>query len=742
MLRTLFCTVALALAASGADVRTASDIAAALQQARLDPEQTYRVRELQLSRGDIKLYLTDGLLSFVTPVAGRTFGAVFTTYGIDTGDAEVLVMPPPRSERVSLASFTNSPNLDEHFHSVLLLFSDDSAAELLSQIQSRPVRKAAELGAQLAPKLNPGVQEVISEVIVRLVGSLLDNHKRADGFFYSLIVGQRLGNFDVLYDPLEFEPVSIGRLAAAGEGQPGFQLWTSFRPRQAAHFATPAIRIAEYSIDTTIRPDLSLRAAARFQYTPDSSEGRVLTFALSEKLTVVSAAIDENPVEVFQSQAPAEPGMKTSRIFLVVSAAPTAPGRQHRIDIRYEGSVIRQTGDGSYFVDERNAWYPISGTIFTNFDLTFHCPEHLRLVSTGELVSDEVADGVRVVHRRTQSPEHLAGFNLGEYELVAEMQGLYRVECFSNKASPRQDPHLVAKQTEGILDDYTRRWMQLPIHSVAVSPVPAYFGQGFPGLIYLSMISYLRPEDRPPQLRNPRLDTFFSEMLLPHEIAHQWWGNLVSAADYRTAWVMEAMANYSALQLLEREKGAAALEAVLAQYQQDLLSTDKGKTMESAGPVDFGSRLLDNSGLTAWHVILYEKGTWILHMLRQRLGDAAFNRMQVRLLEKFTAKPLTNEDFRDLLSEFVPDGQPDKDLSDFFDAWVYGMGIPNMALHGSDLEISGVDDAFSADVPLRCHSKTAKEQIRWVRATSGANPLDPSYGACDLPSASSFLYAR
>jgi hypothetical protein len=747
--------------AAAAEAPTPADVAAALQHATLDAGQTYRVRDLELSRGDIRLYLTDGTLSFVSPAAGRTFAAVFTIAGSDTGDAEVLVLPPQRSERASLASFIKTPNLDEHITSALLLFSDKTASELKAQIEDRPVRKAPEIAAQLAPNVNPAVEEVISQINVRLTGSVLDNHAPENGFFYALFIGRTLGNFDLLYEPTEFEPVSIGRLGATPQG-PSFQLWTSFRPRRLPAFVAPPVRTSDYRIETTVRPDLSMAVTARFDLTPDSSDGRVLSFAMSEKLKVLSGMIDGNPAEVVQRSSPSATEVKSLSTFLLVSATPVAPGRPHTVEVRYEGSVIRKTTNGFYFVDDRNTWYPASGTALANFDLTFHCPASLRLVSTGEPLSEEVANGVRTVHRKTLIPEHLAGFNLGEYEIAASRQGRYPVECFSNSAAPREDPHSILDATENILDEYTRRWMPLPIHNVAVSPVPGYFGQGFPGLIYLSTLSYLRPEDRPAQLRNPRLDMFFSEMLLPHEIAHQWWGNLVVAADYRTNWLMEAMADYSALQVVEREKGAAALAAVLEQYRKDLLQKDplqngllqnellqndpahqeNGRTIESAGPVDFGSRLLDNNGPLTWHVVLYEKGAWILHMLRRRLGDAAFTQMQVRLLQQFAAHPLTNEDFRKLLSDFVPAGQPDRSLSGFFDAWVYGTGIPKMSLGGGDLQLSGVDEDFSVDVPLRCRSHAGPDSIKWVRATSGSNPLELSPGAaCALPSPDEFLYA-
>ena len=58
-------------------------IIAALHQISLDPERTYHVRDLQLARGDIKIYLTEGVLSFATTVVNRRLAAVFTIEGIE-----------------------------------------------------------------------------------------------------------------------------------------------------------------------------------------------------------------------------------------------------------------------------------------------------------------------------------------------------------------------------------------------------------------------------------------------------------------------------------------------------------------------------------------------------------------------------------------------------------------------------------------------------------------------------------
>ncbi|MBV9295276.1 MAG: hypothetical protein JO145_06845 [Acidobacteriaceae bacterium] len=747
MIRAFGCLLALVPALYAAQNPSGAEIAASVEQMSLDPQQTYRVRELNIARGDIKIYLSEGVLSFVTPVGGRSVAAVFTTQGVEAGDAEILVLPPQRSERASLAAFAKTPNLDEHFSTAIFLFSDETAKELLAQINERPVHKSAETAGEIGSIFNPVLRSVTSQIEVRLVQTLLDNHDPAQGFFYGLIAGREAGTFDVMYEPTDFEPVSMGRVATLNDGQQKFQLWTSFRPRRAPPFVRAPSGLSDYQIDTAIRPDLSLSATARLSVIPKKEDGRILPFDLSERLGVRSATIDGKPVEVFQHASVRFSDLKTSGTFLLVSDVPLTPGRQYSVEIRYEGSVIHQTGEGSYFVDERNAWYPYRSPMLTNFDLTFRCPNRLRLVSTGELISDQIEGGVRIVHRRTRVPEPLAGFNLGDYDF-AEEHGQYRVECYANKAriavSNELDEGLeeISKDTGRILDYYTRLWSPLPIRSVAVSPVPGYFGQGFPGLIYLSSISYMRREDRPPQLRTPRMDTFFSGLLLPHEVAHQWWGNIVTAADYRTGWLVEAMANYSALQFLEKTEGTATVNAALEGYRDDLIHEENGKTVESAGPVDFGQRLVDTAGTPAWHAIIYEKGTWVLHMLHQRLGDENFRKMEERMLQEYASKPISNEDFRKVASNFVPAEQPDGTLGLFFDTWVYGTGIPKMRLKtagkNTELDLSGVDEDFTADVPLTCKSKEGRQQTRWVRVSNGSNTVEAN--GCELPSSHAFLY--
>ncbi len=738
----LCCAIATGIPIFASESLTAARIAGALGHIEVDSQQAYHVRDLEISRGDIKIYLTDGILAFATPIAGRAIAAVFTAALSETGDAEVLLLPPQRSERASLASFTNTPNLDEHFGSALFVFSDGTAKELESQLQQATMRPDPGAAPQLAGSFNPILRNICTQIDVSLVEALLDNHSQANGFFYAVIGGRHLGSFDVSYQPDEFEPVSIGQVSASDKQ---YKLWSSFRPRHLPPFIPPPPRISDYKIDATIQRDLSLSATAGFIVQATARNGRVLSFNLSEHLQVESASIDGQTVEVFQQASPRLAGLKRSGTFLIVAPAALRPGARYQVQVRYQGSVIRQTATG-YFVDDRTTWYPFRGPMLTTFDLTFHCPEQLHLVSTGEPVSEAVVNGIRTVHRKTQVPEALAGFNLGDYEIRSFDQGRYRIDLYIERSAEHVLDTNLAKETADVLDQYSQRWSGLPIHSLAVSPIDGYFGQGFPGLIYLSNISYIRPQDRPAALRDSRMNIFFSDLLLPHEVAHQWWGNIVRQSDYRTGWLTEAMANDSALQYLERFKGKTAVDAVLNSYREDLMSPVNGKPIESAGPIDFGQRLIETANFAVWHVITYEKGSWILRMLRERLGEDGFTRLQVRMLQDFAAKPISNEDFRELASTFVPAGQPDHSLVLFFDTWVYSTGVPKLTLRRSgrnfNLNVSGVADDFSVDVPLRCKLPDGKEQTDWVRAVTGANAITAKAKGetCRLPAMDEFLY--
>ncbi len=241
-------------------------------------------------------------------------------------------------------------------------------------------------------------------------------------------------------------------------------------------------------------------------------------------------------------------------------------------------------------------------------------------------------------------------------------------------------------------------------------------------MIYLSTLSYLNPDEKAVASLGHRQQTFFSDLLHAHEAAHQWWGNIVTPAEYHDDWLMESLANYSALLYLEKRKGARVVDSILEDYRQKLLEKDEeGNTLESAGPVVQGTRLEG-----AWIPVIYGKGTWILHMLRRQLGDEAFLRMLSALRREYEDKSIGTEEFRIFCARFLPPRATDPKLETFFDQWVYGTGIPALKLTSSlkprratgILTQTETDPEFAAEVPLEIQMGKGRTIARTVTAAS------------------------
>jgi len=773
VIRRLLLAAILPLALPAAD--RAADLSRQAREAGLDPEECYRVRDLTLSKEDVRLYLTDGYLIFGKPVGGTRLSAMFSA-DVEGGDAELLVMLPTRSERLSLATFTGSPTLSEHFHTSVMVFTDDTASVLAEALRRAGAQKSREMGLLLETNGSPVVRNLLGSFEVRVVMDLLRQLPER-GFFYTAIAGQRLSNFDLIVDPYARDQIAIGQVMFR-ENRTFFDNWAVFQARSyrtgRKKPAQPDFDLADIRIEATMEPDLTLKARTAANLTPRVTGLNVLAFEMSRQMRLGEVRIDGELAEYLQRDS-----LRSNIIrggdndqFLVVPPRPLAEGRAVRIEFAHEGKVVARAGNGVYYVGARGTWYPQRGLQFATYDLTFRYPSDLNLVSTGEVIEDHTDGEWRVTRRRTSSPIRLAGFNLGVYEQVSIDRGGYRVEVFANRKvenalqpkprpsvlvpplSPyprmqRRPADLVILPDEPPVPNPTAQLSRLadeialayefmgrifgppPLKTLTVAPIPGGFGQGFPGLVYLSTMSYLDPRERPASVRDSLQQFFFSDILHAHETAHQWWGNTVTAATYQDEWLMEGLANYSALLWVEKKHGVRALETILGLYRDRLLRKDEnGKTLESAGPITWGSRLHSSLTPDAWRGIMYDKGSWIMHMLRRRMGDAQFFKLLAEICRRYQYQSLNAEQFRAIAREFLPPRMPDPDLEAFFDHYVYGTGIPTLKLDYSvrgkapALKLNGtlsqtdVEEDFSVDVPLEIQFGRGKSIVHWVQSSS------------------------
>jgi aminopeptidase N len=295
----------------------------------------------------------------------------------------------------------------------------------------------------------------------------------------------------------------------------------------------------------------------------------------------------------------------------------------------------------------------------------------------------------------------------------------------------------LAEEIAGALEFMAGHFGPPVLKWLTIAPIPGTFGQGFPGLIYLSTLAYLDPKERPATARSELQELFYSEILHAHETAHQWWGNVVTSASYEDDWIMEALANYSALLYLEKRKGNHAVDTVLASYKAHLLSkSEGGNTVESIGPIIWGPRLYNSQAPNGWRIVTYEKGSWIIHMLRRRLGDERFLAMLGQFRQRYQFQAVTTDQFRRAIAEVLAPKSPDPRLEGFFDQWVYGTGIPALKVSYKvsgkppAVRVSGtvtqseVPGDFTALAPVEIQFRKGKPLVQWVRTASEPAPFN------------------
>ncbi len=158
--------------------------------------------------------------------------------------------------------------------------------------------------------------------------------------------------------------------------------------------------------------------------------------------------------------------------------------------------------------------------------------------------------------------------------------------------------------------------------------------------------------------------------IVAHELAHQWWGDLVTCKDWTQIWLNESFATYS--EYLWREHSRGRDEARFALFQ-DFLTYLREDWTSHRRPIvcrkyRFSEEVMDRHA--------YEKGACVLDMLRWVLGDDGFFRSLNHHLHKFEFGVAETNDFKVSIEEAT--GQ---NLHWFFDQWLHGAGYPELEVN-------------------------------------------------------------
>ncbi len=407
-----------------------------------------------------------------------------------------------------------------------------------------------------------------------------------------------------------------------------------------------------------------------------------------------------------------------------------APGERFVLEIAYEGELVERLRSArGYLLKDTVHWIPMHlDNRRSLLHLTYRIPEGLQIASGMRRVDERVADGTRIAEWVSDEPIRGMAFSLGRFDVTTvDEPGRLPITVYENRYETGFAPGNLEKtieDLEGSIRFYTDYFGPYPYRALNATEIVTYTGQAFPGLVLLSFQAF------------GRLNTGVAEHFRAHEVAHQWWGAAVHWEDYRDQWISEGFSHYAAaLYVLAALDDADQFQDILDAWRLDVLgevNVGQGTGLvhfgvrpevirrsdgHESGPVVVGYRLNSSETPVDYQLLAYEKGAFILHMLRMMLADletgddTRFRDLMRRFVRDHRQRPASTRTFETAVTRAF--GEP---MDWFFDQWVYGVDVPTYrpdlrttrlldrpspyVLHGT-IRQEDVPDTFRMPVPIR-----------------------------------------
>jgi len=323
-------------------------------------------------------------------------------------------------------------------------------------------------------------------------------------------------------------------------------------------------------------------------------------------------------------------------------------GRAETLEIYFRApfSLLKGTFQGKNGV-LLPPWFPYpEGLAF--YDIRLSLPRALRAVTAAEKIESRVRKGRRFYRFVLEHPVTVAPLLFGRYEYYYRKWGRGVVSLYL--LSPDPDlAHTYLDRALEVLSRYQELLGPYPYGRLSIAEVPEEVGEAYPTMILLGSRV----------LRLP----FIPRISLPHEILHQWFGCGVFPA--RANW-SEGLVTYLA-DWREEEREGRGLE-----YRKDLqLSHESWCRGRDPFPLAEFQERRDR----CTQALGYGKGAYVFYMLEQKMGKKAFHGALQELAQTRVFQEVSWRDLAALFSRWAG-----KDLSGFFEEWVFRKGKPRLGI--------------------------------------------------------------
>ena len=317
--------------------------------------------------------------------------------------------------------------------------------------------------------------------------------------------------------------------------------------------------------------------------------------------------------------------------------------------------------------EDSRFWFPCfdyPGQLATS-EIRVRVPKKYTAVSNGELVSTEAEGSDKIYHWKLEKvhPSYLMTLAIGCFdEIKDEWQG--KPVSYYFEKGRKAEAKLTMGKTPQMMDALSK-WFGYPY------PFSNYDQVCVSDFIFGGMENTTTTllTDRCLIDRRAAIDNLRAETLVAHELAHQWFGDLIVINHWSQAWVKEGAATYSEVLWLEETLGKEEALYYHLNHARAYLSEDKSRYRRPLVTHIY------REAIELYDRHIYEKGSCVYHMIRTELGDELFTRSLRTLLEKHAHGTVETIDLLRAIDQATG-----RNLRFLFDQYVYRGGHPDYKL--------------------------------------------------------------
>ena len=323
---------------------------------------------------------------------------------------------------------------------------------------------------------------------------------------------------------------------------------------------------------------------------------------------------------------------------------------------------------------EARHWYPCFDSPNEKFtsEVTCHVPAGMTVISNGRLISEskDAATGLTVFHWSQEQPHanYLISLVAGYFQKLESKHNDVPLTFFTPPSEFKEAQNSF-RETDEIMTFFEKEiGVPFPWAKYSQTCVNDFFAGGMENTSATTLTDSTLFTDDSENIRS-------SQSLVAHEMAHQWFGDLVTCKDWSHIWLNEGFATYYQALFEGHKNGHDAL-------LYDLY----GKACNVTGVANDANPIVrrdfkDPSEMFGY--LAYLKGAWILHMLRSQLGEELYRKCIQTHLERHRFGNATTDDLRQVIEELSA-----RSCDQFFDQWLYHAHYPELEVEYSWDEIA------------------------------------------------------